>query len=336
MTLKKIVTFGEILLRLTASNNQLITETKSFDVNYGGSEANVAIALSSMGDKTEYISAVPNNSLGFAVKKHLRSYNVEISHLLTQGDVLGSYFLENGFDYRSPSVLYNRKGSEISKLTKKSFSEKEYNEIFDNCSIFHISGISFALSQNLSELCFEFLKQAQKRNIMISFDFNYRAKLWTIAEAKETFQRIIPYTDILFCSEIDLVDFLEVNSDNFFKKYSTEYLIKRERLFISADTNGVFIHIKHNNCGKIETSYNSEPVTFKILEKIGSGDAFNAGVLHCINKDKNDIEKALKFGITCFVLKQGIIGDILPLNEDIIISHMNKIFLPTTNGKIER
>ena len=332
----KIVTFGEIMLRLTPPDHLLITETKNFEVAYGGSEANVAVALSCLGNKVEYVSAIPDNNIGHAIIKHLKSYGVDTSHIIMRGEVLGSYFLENGFGFRNTSVIYNRKSAEITKLTKESFSDADFDAIFEDCSIFHISGISFALSPSLTKLCFRLLEEVKKRNILISFDFNYRGKLWTINEAAAVYKKIIPFVDILFCSEMDLTAFLDTNKDKFFEKYQTNTLVIRERQILEHEKHSVKVQLKRITSDGVKDVLNSMPITFDVMEKIGSGDAFDAGVLHCLNKDMDDAEYALKFGLACFVLKHGVIGDVLTLNEATIKTCMDKMFLNTNNNRVER
>lgn len=314
---KKIVAFGEIMLRLTPPDMKMIYETRAFDACYGGTESNVLVGLSALGNKTEYLTALPQNELGDAVVRHLKSYSVGTENIIRFGDTLGMYFLEEGFGVRSSKVIYNRRHSEVSKLEKGAF---DYDKVFENCDIFHISGISFALSENVRELSIEMLKQAKNRGIKTSFDFNYRSKLWSETEAKAVFEKVIEYVDIVFCSEKDLRTFLGVDKNNFYNKYKSEYLVVREREILSDGKHMASAAIFHNGATAVSAT---EP--FEVFERIGSGDAFAAGVLHSIKKDGENIKAAVDFGLASFVLKHAVRGDVLPADEKTVNCYLNNV-----------
>lgn len=315
---KQIVAFGEVMLRLTPPDNTSILQTNRFSAVYGGSESNVLVALSSMGHKTRLISAVPDNALGASVIKHLRSYGVDTSLMKQEGDTLGMYFLEEGFGDRQSQVIYARKHAEITHLSENDFS---YDDVFCDCGLFHISGISFALSASVKALCFRLLKEAKNRNIPISFDFNYRSKLWREQEAKEVFQQVMPYVDIVFCSERDLHTFLDCSVSTYFALYpDTQYLVVREREAVSLQEHRMQADIYQKT--KKRASVKRE--SFPVLERIGGGDAFAAGVLHGLLCHPEDVQGALDFGAASFVLKHTVKGDVLPLDEteiDTYITH---------------
>jgi len=316
---KNIVAFGEIMLRLTPPNKNSLKDANNFSVFYGGSESNVLVALSSLGDKTKFVSQVPKNDIGMSAIKHLNSYGVDTSLVKKSGDTMGMYFLEEGFGKRPSKVIYSRKYSEITKLTDKDF---DFDELFSNCGLFHISGISFALSNCVRDLCFAFLSEAKKRNIQISFDFNYRSKLWSEEEAKEVFKEIIPFVDIVFCSKKDLDAFLDIDVSSYFEKYTkTKYLIVREREILSCDTHKIKTEIYRSGIECVSSEENE----FTVLERIGGGDAFAAGVLHSLIKNPENLKAALDFGTACFVLKHTLKGDVLSLNEDEIYAYLNNI-----------
>ena len=310
--MKKIISFGEIMLRLTPASNTLVSESTSFGACYGGTESNVLVALSSFGESTEYLTALPQNELGDAVCKHLRKYGVGIDFVKRSGDVLGMYFLEEGFGNRPNKVIYNRKGSEITKLDENSF---DYDKVFDGCSIFHISGISFALSSSVTRLAFRLLEEAKKRGVLVSFDFNYRAKLWSIDEAKEVYKKIIPFADVVFCSQRDLETFLDTTLEDFCKIYTCKYLVVREREIMSDGNHRATVVAVENN-GQIRQT-ESRQAEFSVLERIGSGDAFDAGVLHVLN-NKGTLDQAIEFGLGCFVLKHTVRGDVFALGKDAV------------------
>lgn len=312
MNKKTIVAFGEIMLRLTARD--LIANANEFSACYGGSESNVLVALSSMGNSTRYLTKLPNNDLGRGAIMHLKKYGVDCSEIITDGSNMGIYFLEPGYSSRQAKVIYSRKNAEITTLEENDF---DYEKVFKDCSVFHISGISFALSPSVERLCFRLLEEAKSRNIPISFDFNYRAKLWSIEEAASVFQQIIPYVDIVFCSKRDLTAFLGVTEESFFKTYSqAKCLVTRERVIVSQDQHTVQATV-YTDAGCVATSEK----TFAVKERIGSGDAFTAGFLHGWLSSNGDIGAVLDFAITCFLLKHTIPGDVLPLSDTEISSY---------------
>lgn len=297
----------------------MIYSAGSFDAYYGGSESNVLVCLAALGNETEYITAIPDNDLGNAVLRHLRSYRVGTGHIIKRGDNLGMYFLEEGFADRAAKVIYNRKHSEVNHMTEKDLN---YDEIFKDCNIFHVSGISFAISENAKDLCFKLVKEAKKRNITVSFDFNYRSKLWTIEEAKKVYREIVENVDILFCSERDLKAFLDTDQERFYDTYKTGYLIVREREVCPDGKHAAKAKITYYKDGVLKTA-EKNGVEFSVLERIGGGDAFAGGVLHGLNKDFEDIQSALELGIGCFVLKHTVKGDVFALSPNEVNAYLN-------------
>ncbi len=312
MNNKTVVAFGELMLRLTASDS--ILNSNSFSASYGGSESNVLVALSCMGNATRYLTKLPDNDLGRGAIMHLKKYGVDCSNIISDGNNMGIYFYEPGFDSKPAKVIYARKHAEITTLDESAF---DYEKIFNGCAIFHISGISFALSSSVETLCFRLIKEAKKRNIPISFDFNYRAKLWSVDEACKVFRRIIPYVDIIFCSNRDLETFLDLTKCNFFNTYANaNYLVVREREIISHDKNATKTAV-YTKDGCIATSKRC----FSVLERIGGGDAFAAGFLHGWLNFGNNIAATLDFATVCFALKHSITGDVLYMSPSDINSY---------------
>lgn len=315
----RIVSFGEIMLRLTPPSHGLISETRAFDACYGGTESNVLVCLSCLGHKTEYLTALPADDLGDATVKHLRSYGVETGHIIRSGDRMGLYFLEEGQGERATRVIYMRKGSEASRLDEGAF---DLDRVFEGCGIFHISGISFAISPSARRLSFQLLKEAKARGITVSFDFNYRGKLWSIEEAARVYREIINYVDIVFCAEKDLTTFLGTNRELFHREFASPVLIVRERQWLSDSRCAVSLCASHKT-GEGIKSFSIENTEFSAYEKIGSGDAFAAGVLHILSDDMSDIENALRWGLGCFVLKHSQRGDVFTQPENAIKAYLN-------------
>ncbi|MBQ4268222.1 MAG: sugar kinase, partial [Clostridia bacterium] len=221
----------------------------------------------------------------------------------------------------------HRKHAAVTKADENAF---DYDAIFDGCSIFHVCGISLALSEQCRNTVFRFAKEAKKRGILISFDFNYRSKLWTIDEARPHYQAFLPYVDICFGNAFDLKNFLSIDEGSleasvsaFFEKFGAKYLCFNKRNVISSTVNELtgFIYTMQGK-DLCEVSYG--PCKFEILDRVGGGDCFSAGILHVLNGDLENAQKAVEYGIACDVLKHTIRGDIFTLDENALIDFLNK------------
>ncbi|MBR2937669.1 MAG: sugar kinase [Oscillospiraceae bacterium] len=304
---KTVVAFGEIMLRLTPPDS--ILNATQFGASYGGSESNVLVALSCLGNATRYLTKLPDNDLGRGAVLHLQRYGVDCSQVISAGSNMGMYFFEPGFATRPAKVIYARKHAEITTLQA---SDINYEKALADCAVLHISGISFALSPSVEAVCFRLLQEAKKRRIPVSFDFNYRAKLWTVAEAAAVYRRIIPYADIVFCSRRDLTAFLDVTRENFFDSYgNVEYLVVRERDILSGDTHKIRAEV-YTKTGSVAATEKE----FAVLERIGGGDAFAAGFLHGWLHFAGDMARTLAFAADCIALKHGVRGDVLAARQE--------------------
>lgn len=319
--MKKIVSLGEIMLRLTPPDKNMIYNTDSYEACYGGSESNVLVALAGFGEKTSYLTAIPDNDLGKGVLKHLHAYGVGTEDIIRRGDTLGMYFLEEGCGERAAKVIYHRKYSEVTRLTTEDY---DYDKIFAKCDLFHISGISFALSDSLCKLCFRLIEEAKKRQIPVSFDFNYRSKLWSVEEASTIYREIVKDVDILFGSERDLTTFLGISKEEFHGKYAGKYLILRERTVQSDGKHKVDIRALYKQGTGVAEEIIPAKV-FEVYERIGSGDAFVAGVLHRLLEDGENVRNALSFGLACFILKHSVKGDVFYLDEKTVEEYLRDL-----------
>src|SRR5690625_5231035 len=186
--MSKVITFGEILLRLSSHTGERISQANQLNCHYGGAEANVAISLANFGHDVYFVSKVPDNALGTAVTRYLRSNNVQTEYLMKGGDRLGTYYLETGVGERSAQVIYDRKYSSVTELRKEDF---DFDEIFNDVDLFHVSGITPALSANLKDLTLFALQKAQEHGVITSFDFNYRSKLWSQQAAAKNMKQLL-------------------------------------------------------------------------------------------------------------------------------------------------
>lgn len=306
---KKVLAFGEIMLRLAAVNGS-IAESKSFDACYGGTEANVLACMSCLGHDTKYLTALPDTELGKAVLKHLHSFNVDTSDVVVRGDVLGMYFVEDGTASRGSNVVYLRRFSEFTRLTE---ADVDYDKVFEDVELFHVSGISFALSDSSRKLAYRLLQEARARNVKISFDFNYRAKLWSVDEARVQLVKAASYADVLLASSLDLTTFLQLDEQQLFDKFPCRYLVLRDRKVISTSEHSVKVKLLHRTSNGVK-SYEFYETTYPVSEKIGGGDAFDGCILHALLSDCDE-KKATLFGVAGFMLKHKQKGDTFTANE---------------------
>lgn len=331
---KNIVAFGEIMLRLTPPDYTTISQAKNFVANYGGGEANVLVSLSHLGHKTEFLTKLPDNQLGDSAISHLREHGVKTDNIARGSTNLGMYFVETGFGGRPSKVLYNRKHSAVTRIE---LDEIDYDSVFKNASWFHLSGITLALGEKVRAAAFKCLEYCKKYNVMVSFDFNYRSKLWTIEESKPHYKKVIPYVDVLFANHFDLNTILEIplddeNVSDITKKIElskkliasskVEYIFGTERTVHTASENSLSSYCVCKN-GEYK---NEQPIRFAIYDRIGAGDAFASGVIHGLIKDFRNPEYALKFGLATSILAHTLYGDVSTLSEGEVQEFIN------TNG----
>lgn len=326
---EKIVTFGEIMLRLTPPEYSKINQAVSFNANYGGGEANVAVSLSHLGHNTTFLTKLPPLELGDSAIQHLRSHGVDTSYIVRGSTTLGIYFLETGFGGRPSKVIYNRKHSAITRVRPEEF---DMDEIFKDATWFHVSGISLALGENVRNTVLACLEACKKYNVKVSFDFNYRAKLWTIDEAKPWYKKVMPYVDVVFASYFDANTILGFEPDaglddevsrchNVFQqvieKYNVKYVFGTKRLIHTANENSLSAYYFTN-----VLKHHTENIRFNIYDRIGGGDAFASGVIHGLLKNYDDPEYACRFGLVTSVLKHTIYGDVCILSEQDILDYI--------------
>ena len=252
------------MLRLTPPDYTTISEAKSFIANYGGAEANVLVSLSHLGHDTVFLSRVPDNQLGSSAIMHLKRHGVNTDYILRGSSNLGMYFVETGFGGRPSKVLYNRAHSAITRIGE---DDLDYDEIFSNAEWFHMSGITLALHERVRAVAFKCLEACRKYGVKVSFDFNYRSKLWTIEEAKPYFQKVIEYVDVLFANFFDINTMLEIQSDplletneekrNYVAKKLMENGGDRPALYIACGTEDFGI-VQNNSLSEYLTSIGYE------------------------------------------------------------------------------
>lgn len=315
--MKKVLSIGEILLRLTPPSNLKICHSNSFDFCFGGAEANVAVGLSNLGVETIMLTCLPNNDLGKLAKKFLISNDVDSKHIILKGDRLGLYYYEEGISARKAKVIYDRKYSSINELR---YEDVNIDELLDQVELIHISGISFALSKELSNVLTQIIDEAKKRGIKISVDLNYRSSLWSsYDDFVETIKPIVKDSYICFgwlnkdTSNFKVFDVSTdtVNDDILIDKfkYMTEDLNVKNVVTTLRSGKAYNYHTLSGVLFDGKEIYKSSKYEFSMVSRIGGGDAFAAGVINGFIKNESP-KKIIEFATATAVLKQTQIGDV--------------------------
>ena len=318
----KVITMGEIMLRLSTPNYEKFIQADEFDINYGGGEANVAVSLANYGHDAEFVTAVPANELGDCAVAALRKYNVGTKNIARCGERLGIYYLESGSSVRPSKVVYDRAHSSISTATKADF---DFDAIFKDADWFHFTGITPALSDSAAELTEEALKAAKARGVKVSVDLNFRKKLWSSEKAQKVMKNLMKYVDVCIGNEEDAELVLgykpgktDVTSgelelagyksifEQMVADYGFEYCVSSLRESHSASDNGWSACIYNSRTKEFYHSktYRLHP----IVDRVGGGDSFAGGVI-CGLLDGKDFKDALEFGVAASALKHTIPGD---------------------------
>lgn len=300
---------GEMLLRLTSSKGRQIKNAESFSVCYGGAEGNVLRSLSCRGRKTRYLTKLGKDEISLAAALTLKRTGVDTSYILLDNNPLGIYFLEEGEGKRPSKVVYHRKGS---SATKRLPSDFDFDKALEGVSLFHVSGISLCLSESTRETVLACLKACKEKNILVSFDFNYRTSLLPLDEARKIYPEVAKYCDIVFASKWDIQTLLgfakdERDEDKVFlgvcKEKGFKYLFTKKRTIID-DRNQIILPIGYTQNEKVV----GREERMVIFDRIGAGDSFAAGVLYGVANHLTRKED-LDFGIANCALKQTIFGD---------------------------
>jgi len=320
---------GEILLRLSAPDNERIVRGDTFQKCVGGAELNVVSGISLLGLRTGIISKIPATDIGTYAKNRIRFCNVSDDYLIfddSKDARLGIYYYENGAYPRKASVVYDRKYTSINKIKLEEIPESAYS----STRLFHTSGITLALSEQSRTVALEMIKRFKQAGALISFDVNFRANLWSEAEAKEYIEDILPYVDVLFVSEETSRRTFKKNGalkemmKSFTKDYNISVVASTERKVISPKKHTFSSTIYNAKEDKyyIEAPYEN----IEVVDRIGSGDAYVAGALYGLLKH-DDCQKALEYGNAASAVKNTISGDLpstdLKELDKIIESHKN-------------
>lgn len=336
------ITIGEIMLRLTPPNYEKIRMATSFEASYGGSEANIALALANLGIESTFFTVVPDNSIGKSAIRMLRSNDVHCTPVIlstpqqTPTHRLGSYYLETGFGIRASKVTYDRKHSAISEFD---FDSVDVESLLEGYTWLHLSGITPALSDGCKKLILNSLKAAKKKGITVSFDGNFRSTLWSWEEARDFCTQCLPYVDVLFGiepyhlwvdeadhSKGDVKDGLPLQpeyeqQDAVFQAFLERYpnlkcIARHVRYAHSGSENSLKAYMWYD--GK---TVESKLFTFHILDRVGGGDAFASGLIYAMMKGYSAMDM-INFAVASSAIKHTIRGDANITDEASVIRNL--------------
>ena len=338
----KIVTLGEIMLRLSPSLQNRFVQANQFDVIYGGGEANVCVSLANYGHQAYFVSKVPQHEIGQAAINHLNRYNVRTEYVLRGGDRLGVYFLETGASMRPSKVIYDRKDSAIALAD---WNEFDFDTIFKDADWFHYSGITPALSPLAAELTKQACIKAKEHGVTISVDLNFRKKLWTPKQAQAVMVPLMQYVDVCIGNEEDAELVLgfkpkHTNVTNATLQTSDYFEIMREmaetfefkvvastlRESFSATKNGWRAVLVSEGVLYESKHYMIDP----IIDRVGGGDSFSGGLIHGLLTKST--QEALEFATAASALKHTILGDFNLVSEAEVLTLMQG----DASGRVQR
>lgn len=310
----RVVTFGEILLRLQPFGYKRLSQADSYEATYGGAEANVAAALAAMGENAAVVTKLPLNEIGQNAIDALRKVGVDTSLIVRGGERTGLYYCEKGASQRPSKVVYDRVGSAISLARRNEF---DWKKIFDGADWFHFTGITPALSDELAEICLDAAKNAKKLGLTVSCDPNYRAKLWSKDKASRVLMNLMPFVDVCITNVPQVSDVFGTTADNereladkLIAKFGFKTVAFTRRESFSASDNG-YSGALYTADGFAE----SRTYSMRIVDRVGGGDAFAAGLIYAMTHGY-DLQKAVDFAVAAAVLKHSIEGDVAYITVD--------------------
>ncbi|MBR5553867.1 MAG: sugar kinase [Clostridia bacterium] len=318
--MKTVVGFGDYMLRLNPEGYLKFFQADNFVINYTGAEGNVLTSLSYMGVPTQLVTKLPKNDIAECAVGNLKRFGVGVEHIAFGGDRIGLFYAEKGASQRPSKIVYDRKYSSFSTCEAEDF---DWDKIFDGAGYFHFTGITPALGGNLPEICLEACKKAKSKGILISCDLNYRKNLWTREQAKETMEKLLEYVDVLIANEEDAADVLDIHATDtdiisgklsregyieVAQKISKKYNIGRVaitlRKSISASDNDWSALLYQDG-----TPYFSKEYHIHIVDRVGGGDSFGAGLIYAIANGLSP-QDTIEFAAAASCLKQTIELDV--------------------------
>ncbi len=345
--MKKVVTFGEIMLRLSPPGFLRFTQANSFDVVYGGGESNVAVSLANYGIPVDFITKLPKNEIGESALMELRKRGVNTTNIIRGGDRIGIYFLETGAVARGSNVIYDRANSAVSEIQPGMI---DWETVFEGAEWFHWTGITPAISKSAAEVCKEALIAADKLGITISTDLNYRKKLWNYGDdPEEIMTDLVSYCDVILGNEEDAHKYFGIHPEGMdvtqgelmdsksFESVCKQIMEKFPKAKKVITTLRGSYSASHNSWAGV--LYDGEQLfesnTYQIthiVDRVGGGDSFMAGLVYGLLTYKGDDQKALDFAVAASCLKHTIYGDANLVSVD----EVEKLMEGDASGRVSR
>ncbi len=340
--MKRVVTFGEIMLRLAPNGYYRFFQNDQMQATFGGGEANVAVSLANYGLDSCYVTKLPQHAIGQSAVNSLRYFGVDTSKITRGGDRVGIYYLEKGASQRGSVCVYDRAHSAIAEAQCGDF---DWDAIFEGADWFHFTGITPALGQNVADLCLEACKAAKAKGITISCDLNYRGKLWTREQARETMTKLCQYIDVCIANEEDAKDVFGIEAEDtditggklnhegyksVAKQLADTFGFKAVaitlRTSISANDNKWAAMLYDGNDYYFSRSYD-----LHIVDRVGGGDSFGAGLIYAM-LDGRDSQATINFAVAASALKHSIEGDF----NRVSLSEVEKLAGGDGSGRVQR
>ncbi|MBR6254476.1 MAG: sugar kinase [Clostridiales bacterium] len=340
----KVLTMGEIMLRLKTRGNERFFQSPEFEATFGGGEANVAVSLSNFNMPSEFLSVLPDNPIGDACIAELRSFGVSTDKILRAPGRMGIYYLETGANQRPSKVVYDRAGSTMAEAKP---GDIDWESAFTDVDWFHISGITPAISKSAADLSLDAVKEAKKRGITVSLDLNFRKNLWKYGvDAKTVMSELTKYTDVVIGNEEDCQKSLGLELDvdveggsldtGKYEKLTSLLLTKYPnvskvaitlRESHSADHNGWAACINNGTIFYVSKKYEIRD----IVDRVGGGDSFSAGLIYGLKSFEQDTE-ALEFAVAASCLKHSIPGDF----NRVSVKEVETLMRGDGSGRVQR
>ncbi|MCC5928493.1 MAG: sugar kinase [Cyclobacteriaceae bacterium] len=343
---QKIVTFGEIMMRLATPGYYRFHQSPHLEMTFGGGEANVAVSLANFGLNTAFVSRLPNNDLGKSAEMDLKKYGVDTSHIIYGGKRLGIYFLESGAVSRASKVIYDRAHSSISEIEKGMINWKD---VLENATWFHWTGITPAISENAATVCLEAIETARQLDITVSCDLNFRKNLWKYGKkASEVMPELVAGCDIILGNEEDAAMVLGIHPEGV--DVTSGHVEAEAYISVSEQIMKQFPQCKKvitTLRGSVSASHNSwsgvlwdgqklfEAPTYQIthiVDRVGGGDSFMGGLIYGLLQYPGDDQKALNFAVAASCLKHTLHGDYNQVN----IEEVEKLMAGDASGRVSR
>lgn len=342
----KVITFGEIMLRLATPDYLRFSQSSQLTATFGGGEANVAVSLANYGVDVDFVTRLPKNDLGRACKMDLQKYGVGVGQIVWGGERLGIYFLETGAVSRGSKVVYDRAHSAVSEIQTGMI---DWDKVFAGANWFHWTGITPAISQSAADVCLEAIKKANELGITVSCDLNYRKNLWKYGKtAGEIMPELVAGTDIILGNEEDAEKVLGIKPEGVdvtgghvegaaYESVSKQIIRRFPRCKKVITTLRGSVNANHNSWSGVLYDGNKlyEAPTYQIthiVDRVGGGDSFMGGLIYGLLTYKDDDQKALNFAVAASCLKHSVYGDF----NQVTVDEVEKLMAGDASGRVAR